>query len=1075
MLNKKYSFLFFLFLQLTSFSQGIQFVVNHGQWSDDVVFKSMSQTSSVTLGKDYLAFTLFENTHSHSGEIAEEIRTPKVLGNWAVRFENVNHVIPEAADTLVTKYNFLIGSDADKWRSNVPSCSRVIYKDLYPNIDLLVYSNSQGIKYDFIVRPLGDQRNISWSYVGVDPQLINGEIVLIDSLGVTETKPLVYQIENAKVKQIDAEYLIQGNRFSYGVGDFNHDLNLVIDPEIVWSTYGLVTQNEASVVKDNGQSILMGVLPFDFQSDWPGLTTPEGAIGLFTAIQCLSSDGSQLEWLALVGASSGAFAVEAVNTSNGILFASIVTSNDFPKLEFGYQNQIVGNSSTVFFTLTSDGEEVTHSSAFQFSNIEEKSFSHYYFYPSQELYPYDSKLILMGSTNSGYLVARTVHGNPVNLPFPNNYGGNSGSYTLISELDFSLQQLNWTTTLGNTPAECACEETFSFKCGMHVGDMTVLQNGNIALCGWAFCPGFEATSNAFDTTFEGEEEAWIAMLDPQGELLAFTYFGGAGSEEATIIAESEQGVIVGGRTDGFLESIPADFSIGLSSMIWLTEFDQTLSNVQWFGSAGPNVRINELQYDVDFSDLAIDSCGNLVCFIQQKIGCMPYCSDFNSWNHTLDAFQALGPTYLFSINRVSNTLTFASSFGGGWNHNSKTKRLIGGKLYFGVCVESLSGLQNVSINPTENAFNLIPAPAGNLQGSMTVFQFPDTLSGSIQSVPTIAEIEPGCGYVNVQLQSPENGNVTWFFGDGESENDNYNPLHTYNQTGEYTIALIVSDASTCNGSDTSYVSVSIPTIISEPEADLGYDEFDPCVLPQVITFSAESANANSLLWLGSNGQSSNGGQFDYEVQQAGEHEVWLEVSNELCDTVLQLSATIAVYNPIDAEIMYSLLEESVCQGAEVYLTVQGVGFDSIIWEDSEGTTQTSVDFQKHYEPGIHEITATLNSVHCDDVVLTFSTEIVGEEPYIEFNFPNVFSPQDDGTNDRLFLSSDLTENLTSFSFMVFNRWGQQVYLTEDVHFQWDGKLQGEALEEGVYTYISSFHHPCKNDIVVKSGTITILR
>ncbi|MDP4586869.1 MAG: gliding motility-associated C-terminal domain-containing protein, partial [Flavobacteriales bacterium] len=173
--------------------------------------------------------------------------------------------------------------------------------------------------------------------------------------------------------------------------------------------------------------------------------------------------------------------------------------------------------------------------------------------------------------------------------------------------------------------------------------------------------------------------------------------------------------------------------------------------------------------------------------------------------------------------------------------------------------------------------------------------------------------------------------------------------------------------------------------------------------------------------------------------------------------------------------LYTLLEESVCQGAEVYLTAQGVGFDSIIWEDSEGTIQTSMDFQKHYEPGIYEISATLNSNHCDDVTLTISTEIVGEEPYIDFKFPNVFSPQDDGTNDKLYLSADLISDITSFSLVIFNRWGQKVYETDDVSFRWDGKFNGEVLEEGTYTYISKFNHPCVEEVIVKTGNITIVR
>ena len=66
--------------------------------------------------------------------------------------------------------------------------------------------------------------------------------------------------------------------------------------------------------------------------------------------------------------------------------------------------------------LTDNGDAVTKSAALDFSNITERTFSRYYFYPDQELYPYESRLILMGRTDTGYLFARTVHGNASNLP-----------------------------------------------------------------------------------------------------------------------------------------------------------------------------------------------------------------------------------------------------------------------------------------------------------------------------------------------------------------------------------------------------------------------------------------------------------------------------------------------------------------------------------------------------------------------------------------------------------------------------------------------------------------------------------
>jgi gliding motility-associated-like protein len=67
--------------------------------------------------------------------------------------------------------------------------------------------------------------------------------------------------------------------------------------------------------------------------------------------------------------------------------------------------------------------------------------------------------------------------------------------------------------------------------------------------------------------------------------------------------------------------------------------------------------------------------------------------------------------------------------------------------------------------------------------------------------------------------------------------------------------------------------------------------------------------------------------------------------------------------------------------------------------------------------------------------------------------PNVFSPNGDGVNDiyRPFR----TAYVERVEMTIFNRWGIEVFRTEDPDINWDGKISDsdQLVSPGVYYYI----------------------
>ena len=66
--------------------------------------------------------------------------------------------------------------------------------------------------------------------------------------------------------------------------------------------------------------------------------------------------------------------------------------------------------------------------------------------------------------------------------------------------------------------------------------------------------------------------------------------------------------------------------------------------------------------------------------------------------------------------------------------------------------------------------------------------------------------------------------------------------------------------------------------------------------------------------------------------------------------------------------------------------------------------------------------------------------------------PNVFSPNDDGINDVFAMSFGSDLEVTAMTGSIFDRWGNLVYSSEAIPFQWDGLYANDEVLPGVYVY-----------------------
>ncbi|MDI1356190.1 MAG: gliding motility-associated C-terminal domain-containing protein [bacterium] len=145
------------------------------------------------------------------------------------------------------------------------------------------------------------------------------------------------------------------------------------------------------------------------------------------------------------------------------------------------------------------------------------------------------------------------------------------------------------------------------------------------------------------------------------------------------------------------------------------------------------------------------------------------------------------------------------------------------------------------------------------------------------------------------------------------------------------------------------------------------------------------------------------------------------------------------------------------------------------WSFGNGTVlagvMASVNPETNYtQGGTYKVVLFVNKGACSDTTV----RLIHVEIPSMIEIPNVFSPNNDGTNDVFFLKGS---NLVDLTALIIDRWGRKVYeLTSGTgNISWDGKDQlGKEVAEGVYMYVitatGSDGRPYD-----QRGTITLVR
>jgi len=320
-------------------------------------------------------------------------------------------------------------------------------------------------------------------------------------------------------------------------------------------------------------------------------------------------------------------------------------------------------------------------------------------------------------------------------------------------------------------------------------------------------------------------------------------------------------------------------------------------------------------------------------------------------------------------------------------------------------------------------------PGGTGLNLATSFVYPEIDLGNDTTV---------CVYLDPYILDAGPDFDSYLWNDGSTD-------QTYDVFNDGTYFVTVSNAFGCEATDT---------------IDITVNDAPPLNLPDTIQFCAGEgftldAGVGATTYLWQNGTV----EQTFTATEGGTY--WVTITNAIgCAT----SDTCIVLAPWILPVVDLGADTIICLGDEVILNAVGDGY-TYLWNN--GATGSSLTVTV---PGLFSVavTDTNGCVFTDEINLSPGC---GHDIFV----PNAFSPNADGMND-LYNVVPYNE-LLSYHILIFNRWGQQIFESNDLATGWDGTVANIPAEVGVYLYVinyevQTFEGPAAYTL---NGTVTLLR
>ncbi|WP_165779276.1 choice-of-anchor L domain-containing protein [Brumimicrobium salinarum] len=144
--------------------------------------------------------------------------------------------------------------------------------------------------------------------------------------------------------------------------------------------------------------------------------------------------------------------------------------------------------------------------------------------------------------------------------------------------------------------------------------------------------------------------------------------------------------------------------------------------------------------------------------------------------------------------------------------------------------------------------------------------------------------------------------------------------------------------------------------------------------------------------------------------------------------------------------------------------------DSYTWDLGNGSTSTMTHPNNIYEvPGNYNINLIATDQYgCKDTIT--KPIVILDEVYLYI--PNTFTPDGNRANNVFTVEAI---GIVELHIKIFNRWGEKIYESHDVDFEWDGRYRNKVVRDGTYVWKIEYRTIHDEATRLKTGHINVLR
>lgn len=955
--------------------------------------------------------------------------------------------VPEKA--LGSSVNYFLGSDSSKWASDCKTYSAVVYKNVYPNIDVRYYIEHDQLKYDFIVNPGGNVNNIALQFDGPDGLSVkNDNLIIKTSVGdISEQKPYSYQVSNNGKKEITTKYVVGGNIVKFKTGDYNKNATIIIDPQILVSTYtGSKSDNWGYTATYDGLGNIYGggivfgdqypVSNGAFQTKFAGASRQDGSEGSIPPMDIgiikLNPNGTNRLYATYLGGTGYEQPNSMIVDKQGnLVVVGRTSSKDFPSTLPKYGPEADANTYTadIFITkFNSTGTALIASRRVggvgnDGVNIAPKYLNLNGAIATRRNYGDDARSeVIIDDANNILVAAQTQS---IDFPvtpgaFQQTSAGGDPGYPqdgVVMKFTANLTPI-FSTYLG----------------GKGIDALFVLAinpvNGNIYVGGASTSPDFPKTSGASSgSTISGVNKGGacdgiVSILTPDGtQVIKSSYFGTSGNDMIFGVQFDKAGnFYIMGTTTGRWDTLNTPYTNNgvANARQFISKLTPDLSSYIYSTVFGPG----STYPNISPTAFLVDRCENV--YVSGWGG-----GEGSGGNKGYENSSTAGLTttpdaiypnigrddmdfYFFVLKKNAASLLYATMFGqtGGYGDHvdGGTSRFDKeGIIYQAMCANcggsgGQSGFQWMTTTAgawasSNGALNANKTSGGCNEALIKIaFNLAGVGAGVRSAIGGVPYDTLGCVPLTVDFRDTIalGKKYIWNFGDGTPEVTTTVPTqsHTFTQIGLYHVTLVSIDSSSCNVADTSTINISV----RDNKANLGFDAFKlpPCDSLKYQFINTSTATTpfqdTSFAWTFGDGSGipSSGMQTVYHTYQAaGTYNVELRLRDtSYCNYDDTIMKQIRIATNVKAQFD---VPAAICYPLSAVFNNTSMGGASFEWDFGDGTTSTEVSPEHFYPaPGTYQVTLVANDPNtCNKTDTLRKSILVSAKPTASFTYgPN---------------------------------------------------------------------------------------